>query len=339
MSNLLLRFFLLKLILSSCIEYCNRKNIYFGEWEYREPTIIHKNPYLSCPRTLKRVLNNFMINNQPDAYSCVNKTYLPAKYIPISKCFIRSIVSSLHLLSKRKRQIYFVGDSLMSQLYIAFLCNSEIYGYFDKISTTLIFDTFLRPDIPCDPRCLSDKHFLEQEHKKGIHQMCWSCADGVFNEFNESFATMKKFWPGRVRSDGTNLVIGTGAWYNSYRKFIQPDYYYNETLDRIIPILEDIIQTSNISTVHWLDLPPMKPIPPQTDIFGRNNFITFNKYAELKFSNTNITYLNTANATKQRKFHDLNITDKFRLHWCNPGHDMIPTFQIQTYLHLMLLGL
>lgn len=63
------------------------------------------------------------------------------------------------------------------------------------------------------------------------------------------------------------------------------------------------------------------------------------EYAKEKFTNSKITYLNTRHATKQRRFYDANISDQYLNHWCNPGSNMIPTFQLQTYLHLISLGL
>lgn len=333
-------YFIIQIININCINYCTYENIYSGRWKYKDITKIKKNPYYLCPKTMNKIMNISHLKHQIKLFSCVNKTYIHAKYFTESNCYIRSISSSLHQLSYTKSKLYFVGDSLMGQLYIAFLCNSEMYGYFDKISSTYILETFLRPDIPCDPRCLSDKHFLAEENAKGIHQMCFACHEGIFHELNNSFTKIQQFWPAQVRLDGTHLIIGTGSWYNGYRKLFQPDYYYNETLSILVPVLNDLTINSNVKSIHWLDLPPMRPIPPPyVDLFGWNNFLVYNKYAELKFKNTNITYLDTANATKQRKFHDLNITDEFQHHWCNPGIDMIPTFQIQTYLHFISLNL
>lgn len=334
------------------IPHCNRDNIYHGTWHYDRYMLVDQSPYHACPKTRERILSMPKLKNQVTHYDCLNRIYHHAEYIPhasttsideknetsssLLTCYIRPIESSLRLLYKRKLKIYFIGDSLMGQLYIAFLCNSEIYGYFDKISSQFIGDVFLRPDIPCDPRCRIDKDFLESENAKGIHHLCAGCPEGIYHELNQSYPYISQFWPSMIRNDATHVVIGTGSWYAGSRKLLSSEEEYNRTLATIKPILVNFSKAPYHMSISWLDLPPMVYTPPPyEDLFGWNYFFTFNTFAKEAFQDTPIRYLDTSRATRSRKMTDRNITDDFHHHWCNPGHNMIPTFQIRTYLHLI----
>jgi hypothetical protein len=149
------------------------------------------------------------------------------------------------------------------------------------------------------------------------------------------------------------VLIGTGSWYTGYRKLISPDEEYNRTLATIKPIFENLTRgttgtgtgTGNLKgraarkkmTIHWLDLPPMTFIPPPyEDLFGWNNFLRYNLFAQEAFRGSSVTYLDTAQATRARKMRDINITDEYQHHWCNPGGNLIPSFQLRTYLHLIV---
>jgi hypothetical protein len=321
---------------------CSAHTIYHGSWNYDREILIEKSPYEQCPKTKKKILSIPNLKNQVSHYSCINKTYHHAQYLPSSSCSILPLIKSFQILVQKQIKLFFVGDSLMAQLYIAFLCTSERYGFYQRISHEFLPELFLRPDIPCDPLCRHNATFLAEENLKGIHQRCFGCPEGVYHELNASFPLLSQFWPSKLRQDGaTHVLIGAGSWYTGYRKLLSPDEEYNRTLATIKPILESLGRGAGTGgqgmAIHWLDLPPMTFIPPPyEDLFGWNNFIRLNLFAKETFRDSPwITYLDTAHATRARKMRDLNITDEFQHHWCNPGGNMIPTFQLRTYLHLI----
>jgi hypothetical protein len=328
---------------------CDLANIYHGTWKYDRSVVIHHNPFHQCPNTMRKILQSYpKLKNQITAYTCQNKSYLHAEYIPSPSsllsgsfspshsCTILPLHLSFKLLSSRKTKIYFIGDSLMGQLFIAFHCNMEqLLGPNHHIDSEFLPELFLRPDIPCESQCLTNSTFLDSENAKGLHQRCFGCPDGVYHPLNESFQYLSQFWPSKVLQDATHLVIGSGSWYAGYRQLLSPVEEYQRMLTTIKPILESLTRAHHLN-IHWLDLPPMAYTPPpHEDIFGWNNFFLFNNLAKEIFENSSIKYLDTAQATRSRKARDVNLTDDFQHHWCNPGNNMIPTFLLRTYLHLL----
>lgn len=344
---------------------CSISNIYNGTWKYHHSIVIHHNPYHQCPNTMTKILQSYpKLKNQVTAYTCQNKTYLHADYIPppaspappttVSSsslsppaapqqhCTILPIQISIKLLSVRKIKIYFVGDSLMGQLFIAFQCNMEqLFGpHHHRIQSEFLPELFLRPDIPCDSQCLTNSTFLELENAKGFHQKCFACPEGVYHPLNESFPYLSQFWPTKLRHDATHVVIGSGSWYAGFREFLSPIKEYRRMLSTIKPILQSLTRPPHHLNIHWLDLPPMPYTPPPyEDIYGWNNFLILNTLAKETFENSSIKYLDTSKATRSRKERDVNISDDFQHHWCNPGSNMIPTFLLKTYLHLLTTAL
>jgi hypothetical protein len=152
--------------------------------------LIDKSPYDQCPQTRNKILSLPHLKNQVQLYSCLNKVYHHAQYLPSSSCSILPLIKSFQILIQRKLKLYFVGDSLMGQVYAAFLCASERYGIYNQISNEYLPELFLRPDIPCDLRCRLNATFLAEENLKGFHQRCYGCPEGVYHELNASYPTL-----------------------------------------------------------------------------------------------------------------------------------------------------
>jgi hypothetical protein len=228
---------------------CDLANIYNGTWKYDHSVVIHNNPYHQCPNTMRKILQGYpKLKNQVKAYTCQNKTYQHAEYLPPSSdyparssglrssppshhCAILPLQLSLKLLSLRKMKIYFVGDSLMGQLFISFLCNMEqVFGTNHHIASEFFPELFLRPDVACESECISNSTFLELENEKGYHHRCFGCPDGVYHPLNDSFPYLSQFWPSKIRHDATHVVIGSGSWYAGYRDLLSPIEEYQRML-------------------------------------------------------------------------------------------------------------
>lgn len=155
----------------------------------------------------------------------------------------------LHQL--RRNRIYYVGDSLSAQLYIAGRCLFEELGFEKDFNLTLIPDLFLRPDIPCDDKCINNPELYS--HHKEWHNPCSACPDG--KKINFDYKKSKGYWYNRITNDAMAVVIGTGAWYNGNKGILNSDILYEETMKMITPMIYDLIHNRNIS-VFWLGLPP-----------------------------------------------------------------------------------
>lgn len=311
--------------------WCNLHNIFHGSWEYGKTIYVTPNPYHSCPKLLKKI-STTTLRDQPGKWSCLNSSYYSAKYSPYN-CDIRSLSTSLKLL--QGKHLTFIGDSLMGEIYIALSCTAERLGLHNSITFQFIHELFLRPDFPCDSKCLTNSTFREQEIHSGLINACFQCTNGTKTYFNQSYIHNPKFWPSKVLSSNTtSVLISIGAWYNYYHLMYQPLHMYRQTLIRNIPIFHHMKRLGIL--LYWLDVPPMPTCYESwCKLFGWELFEEFNQIARELLEPNGVIFLNTSQITKPRKDYDLNITDPFRLHWCNPGPDTIPELLNQIYLHLL----
>lgn len=151
----------------------------------------------------------------------------------------------------RRNHIYYVGDSLSAQMYIAGQCMMEELGYNKEFNLTWIPELFLRHDIPCQDQCINNPS-LYSKHKE-LHNPCSGCPEGKRITFD--YMKIPGYWYNRITNDTMAMVIGSGAWYNGHKGIINSDIVYEETMKMIAPMIQDLIQNRNIP-VFWLGLPP-----------------------------------------------------------------------------------
>ena len=310
-------------------EFCTISNIFNGSWSYGSKYFVPSNVYKNCP-LLRHHLISSVLSDQPRKWACHNGSYYEAKFINLN-CKIKSIHQSLREL--QGKHLTLLGDSLMGQIYISLSCLAEQLGFHNKIKINYIHDLFLRPDVPCDPRCITNSTFCNEQRNSGIFNACFQCPYGIYREFNNSYEFKSNYWPTKVRlSNTTSLILGIGAWYNNFHQIMSPIETYSNTLQRNVLILNNLTKLG--IKIYWIDTPPM----PSCNIlclgYGWSIFNEYNNIAREIFNSTQIIYLNTSQVTGKRKFYDRNITPDY-LHWCNPGHTTIPEFLGQIYLHLL----
>jgi hypothetical protein len=312
-------------------KWCNIHNIFNGSWSYGDIIHVNSNPYASCPATLKTI-SKTTLRDQPAKWSCLNSSYYSASYSPF-QCALRSINHSLKLLEGK--HLVFIGDSLMGEIYISISCLAERMNLHDSLTFQFIHELFLRPDFPCDPQCITNSTFRRQQINSGLIHSCFQCPNGTKIYFNQSYVSNPKYWPQKVKtSKATSVLLSVGAWFNYYHLMYQPIAIYKQTLLRNVPIFHHFKRLGVL--FYWLDVPPMPSCNEAwCKLFGWELFEQFNIIAREILEPAGVIFLNTSQATKERKDFDLNITDPFRLHWCNPGPDTVPELLNQFYLHLL----
>lgn len=73
--------------------------------------------------------------------------------------------------------IYYIGDSLSAQMYIAGKCMLEEIGLDRNFNMSLIYpEPYLRMDVPCEEECLNHPEVFS--NYKGWHNPCQACPDG-----------------------------------------------------------------------------------------------------------------------------------------------------------------
>ena len=165
--------------------WCTLQNIFNGSWTYGEIIRVPSNPYASCPLTL-RTISTTTLRDQPMKWSCLNSSYYSATYSP-SHCALRSLNYSLKLL--QGKHLIFIGDSLMSEIYISLSCLAEQMNLHHSLTFQFIHELFLRPDFPCDSQCVTNSTFLHEQRNSGLIHSCFQCANGTKTYFNQSYGS------------------------------------------------------------------------------------------------------------------------------------------------------
>lgn len=227
----------------------------------------------------------------------------------------------------------------MGQLYVAMNCKIESVLQTDlktKMKLQFFHSMMLRPDIPCDPECITKGPYFFQNNSMNVFAPCYACPDGVFYPFNETFENYAHFWIAKIPRNATALVVSTGAWYNFWKRLYDPFASFNETIHRIAPILGKFVARG--THVFWLDLPPMPELTTEKQrLFGWYLFPSYNALAKKVLEAHGVIYIDSSRAVGPRKMFDGNITEWSHLHWCNPGPATIPEFIGQAVLHMLSL--
>lgn len=176
-------------------------------------------------------------------------------------------------------------------------------------------DIFLRGDIPCDPRCLTDPAFRQQE-MIGLRHPCFACLEKDPRDFS-NYASNPEEWHHRLPTDTTAIIIGSGAWYNLYKGIMNSTFTYAETLHALGPVFLHLQKTRGIDTF-WHGLPPHNiniSVQNSSDYGYEWIFFTEKDYiAKTILEPYGVTFLDTDRLTKARKARDPWVAAD-GLHW------------------------
>eukprot|EP00603_Paraphysomonas_imperforata_P004767 CAMPEP_0114446406 /NCGR_PEP_ID=MMETSP0103-20121206/19191_1 /TAXON_ID=37642 ORGANISM="Paraphysomonas imperforata, Strain PA2" /NCGR_SAMPLE_ID=MMETSP0103 /ASSEMBLY_ACC=CAM_ASM_000201 /LENGTH=428 /DNA_ID=CAMNT_0001618185 /DNA_START=86 /DNA_END=1372 /DNA_ORIENTATION=+ len=288
-----------------------------------------------------------------DSYGC--SSYQSAEFVTPS-CLMLSLTESFNK---------FVGDSLMLQQYVAAQCYlSEVTSKTPSASRPsfhMLFDAFLRPNIPCFAACLQNSSFRLSVRKK-FPDPCSGCPEGKpvsstpphhssygqgapVGEHSSTVSASvvagspitksvrSQWWMQKLPPDTRVLVIGTGAWYNSFQGMEQGSEEYGKTLFLLRPIFRHLIDEGVM--IIWLALPPMvddlsfaKAGEYGWDSFRANNARAFQSFREM-----GVLFLDLGLMMYERKIYDPRSSAD-GLHWCNLGRTSMPSIINQMIFHL-----
>jgi hypothetical protein len=195
---------------------------------------------------------------------------------------------------------------------------------------------FLRPDVPCDSRCV-DREFHQAENDRGLISRCFSCyPNGSVRDFSPATYWNRPYWPSKISRKTTSVLVGVGAWYNLYHQLLDPMQALNETFHIVGPLFEAI--RANGTEIYWLDLPPMI-LPQKNSIdnhlqYAWRNFSAYNRLAKESLTPYGVVYMDTESILRPRKTLDPSLTADL-LHWCIPGDSSVPMFILRLYFHLL----
>lgn len=246
------------------LSLCSLSALQFGTWQLNKTLPIDYVPWRECPRFyLAPNKLPFLLKEHADKYSCPCQQYKISMY-NTDECVFSSVADSIRIINDHVKlsatnslttrnstfSITYIGDSLMGQIVFAAKCMQEHLAT-PRFNINVIWDIFLRNDIPCDDRCITDAKFL---HQPGFFHPCWGCRDGKRANFSE-FLNSPLAWYNRIPNDTNYVVLSTGAWYNSFRSFMNSTATFIETIQAIAPLLHNLKEQRGITT-YWLGLPP-----------------------------------------------------------------------------------
>lgn len=358
--------------------FCNSTALLtYGAWYLYATMGIGYNPWLQCPNTLQYVENTQYTpagKKNPDSladhigkYSCYDRPYRAGDY-RVDGCDFATFEESIdtikrtllhhhHGHKRRKTQqvppdelikettevtfpkkIYFVGDSLTLQLFIATRCALERYHLLDIIEPIYTIDIFLRNDIPCDPSC-STNTSLWNNTGNPLLTPCFNCReDGHPRDYDQDYLHSPNTWFNHIPPDTLAIILGSGAWYNNYKSILHHNAMYRDTLEKLKPSLTHLLRGGNHHhhhplAIYWIGLPPIEPLY-LFDQFDWQSFVLKDRMAAEVLEPVGVQFVNTTHLLSNRKAVDGNIS-RDGLHWCSPGSYSAPQFLSQIVLHLL----
>jgi hypothetical protein len=240
---------------------CSHSQIHHdGSWSYHNRVPAKYNPWKTCPQTDELVLADKFLLDEKRKFSCEDRHYRKAVFQTPSCKFLR-LEETSKLMIQHNFTVAYAGDSLPAQLYTNAMCSAETHGFSMASHTHFLHDIFLRNDIPCDDRCLTNTTFLEQ---KAFKHPCWGCRNGTRYDYH-AYLQDPKTWHNRAAAMNVSaLVVGNGAWYNSFQGIINSTSTYIETLQTTGPILKNLHEQYGMH-IFWLGL-----VPPNVDVTKMN---------------------------------------------------------------------
>lgn len=290
----------------------------------------------TCPQTYQFVASDHSpkgIAHHIPKYSCFNRTYMVSKYESPGCYFnefqesIKQIESTLleHARSsktalltwKRKanpdlstKRIFYIGDSLTVQLFIAARCALETYKMTRIIEPHHIVDPFLRNDLPCNDRCATDKDYFNRSR----NEACDGCGDnGERKDYMKDYVNNPSSWMRNIPHNTLALVIGTGTWYNHMKTLMDHEVLFQDTIEKTVLQLARIRKERPKLSIFWLGLPPIIT----SDLFDKYDWKRFadkDRYAEARMTAIGVHFVNVTRLTMGRKNHDYNACAD-GLHW------------------------
>lgn len=294
---------------------CTYTDILFNStWSY-SPPLRREYPWRMCPETEQFAHTNTTLTHQHATFSCLKQKYRKAHFLTPG-CNVLPLKESLHALQAHGTKITYVGDSLSMQPYISLRCASEWFHVPKYQDISFQVDVFLRGDIPCDPRCLTDPAFRNNNTIHPLRHPCFACRDKDPRIF-VNYASSPEEWHHKLPNATTALIIGSGAWYNSFKGIINSTVTYTETLSVLGPILQDLKRTRNIETF-WQGLPPhnMNLSTANSSMWGYEWIYYPEKDALAKsiLEPYGVVFIDTDKLTKERKARDPLVAAD-GLHW------------------------
>ena len=300
--------------LAKYLPLCSYLNIFNGNWTFSAaPRKV--NAWASCPLYQQGIIQlDSYARHHEGKFSCLDLIHTKATY-RAHECNILPIRDSFQAVASTNKAIVYIGDSLIMQLYLAAQCSAELFGVSQTLKSVVIQDLFLRNDIPCDPRCLTNETFRLQD--TWVHP-CWACRSGKRKEFS-TFETDPDSWHNRLPSSPLSaVVLSSGAWYNTFKGIINSTATYIEMLHKVGPILRSINKVRS-AEVFWVGLPPIV-IHPGHDNETRAYMYEWIAYADKDriakeiLQAYGVNFIDTDRLTRYRKFIDLN-TSADGMHW------------------------
>lgn len=323
---------------------CNLTTILHGVWQYVNHSSPHisdsmRNPWLNCPRTYSLVQlpppEDYPLNSvaaQISRYSCFNQTYKLARY-STPHCHVETLNNAMNSISehisrtdkvalakqkeKRRNRVVFIGDSLMGQIYIAAQCSLEEHHIPPQHFLNLSYygDFFLRPDIPCDPKCIGNPTMWNVSAEKVIFPPCFACPKGVLRPFDTFIHDPIASWVENIPNDTFAVVLSSGAWYNIYKGLVDPVRTFEDTLIKLKPFLQHIVQQRQIEVI-WVGLPPMSvgDVEALGKNYGWDSFPVKDDLVKKHYSDLGVHFIDTNRLLGSRKVDDPRVKSD-PLHW------------------------
>lgn len=301
---------------------------------YRDATFLRQSEcqVMTLQESYKAFINQY--EEEMSAISMTSST--TRKLCPISTPKAPS--QSECILSAQQPFITFVGDSMSYQLYATTTCLAEYYLQSLKYLpiVTHLRHQFLRNDIPCSDECVRNETFRLQSARAGKYT-CSGCSatGGRKISFRERFP-----WFNKLSPTTKILVFNTGAWFASS---IFQDDSFTWFLDTILYMrffCEQLLIQKPHLDIYFYELTPMVP---EVDhrlraSWERGSYAKKNELLHTFLGKIpGVTVLNTSHIFAQKKLDEKaagNLITADGLHWCYPGLYAVPTFVMESILHL-----
>lgn len=285
-----------------------------GSWVFPKALPRKAGSWDSCPSTLLHARNSKFIADDRKKFSCNGHNLFAARFQQRG-CDLQTLEQSTKILAMNRKKIVYVGDSLMRQLYVSSLCSGEYGHTLNQSQVLYVPDLFLRNDIPCDPRCASDTKLRQQ---KSLVHPCWACRKtGIKQNFSNYLEDANAWHHKLPQQDFSALIIGSGAWYNTFKGIMNSTSTYMETLHAIGPIFQHL-KTTRAIEIFWVGLPPhiFNLTTTNASTYGYEWIYFEHKDAIAKDILTpyGVTFIDTNVLTKPRKLRDPFIAAD-GMHW------------------------
>ena len=298
---------------ATALSLCSYKDIHTnGGWMFHRKTLKGYDPWLECPETGNWANNDEYFADERRKFTCLGQPYNHATF-HIPTCELLQLDHTLKYIQQENISIAYVGDSLGGELYVSTRCASERISNSISSQFPFFLETFLRDDIPCEEKCLTNSTLRALPIFK---HPCWACKNGIRKSFHD-FLDDPKSWHNRIRNMNiTAVVVGSGAWYNTFQGIMNSTATYIETLQTFGPIFQNLQQHG--TQIYWIGLPPhLVDITTMNETMYGYEWIHFEQKDNLArniLEPYGVSFIDTAHLLKTRKIHDHNCTAD-GLHW------------------------